>query len=181
MTILCVSLIGATMFAIIFMNTPFANASPTWAIATAATVAQQNTAISKLSVTANDDIPRKTSVDPDAVAGFAWADLDSGKVLVATIHPTFRDSAQNPDSWHMHAAQLTAGVNGHDFCIDSFFTNPQGGISIKGDKMSINVQNAQMPFAASDIDGAVGFVVNPETGCNAGLAVDLTGTPVGLS
>ncbi len=59
---------------------------------------------------------------------------------MATIHPTFRNSAQNPDSWHMHAAQLATGLNGHDLCIDSFFPNPQGGISIKGDKMSINVR-----------------------------------------
>ncbi len=37
-----------------------------------------------------------------------------------------------------------------------------------------------MPFTTSEIDGTVGFVVNPESGCNAGLAVDLTDAPVGL-
>jgi hypothetical protein len=137
--------------------------------------------MSKLTVTAAGDIPRKTDVSPDAVAGFAWADLDTGKVLVATIHPTFRDSAQNPDSWHLHAAQLAAPVGDHDFCIDSFFPNPQGGISIKGSEMSVNLENSQMPFATSEIDGAVGFVVNPQEGCGAGLAVDVTAAPVGLS
>ena len=101
--------------------------------------------------------------------------------MVATIHPTFRDSSQNPDSWHLHAAQLTEPVGEHNFCIDSFFPNPQGGISIKNNKMSINIQNSKMPFATAEIDGAVGFVVNLQEGCRTGLAVDVTSDPVGLS
>jgi hypothetical protein len=33
-----------------------------------------------------------------AVFGYAWADLDTGKGIVAVIHPTIgRDSRQNPD------------------------------------------------------------------------------------
>ncbi|MGI0003121.1 MAG: hypothetical protein ACRD91_02740, partial [Nitrosopumilaceae archaeon] len=105
-TIFSASLIATTIFVVIFMTTPMAKAAPAWDVVTAATAKQQNDKTSKLTVTAFDIIPRKTSVAPDAVAVFAWADLDSGKVLVATIHPTFRDSSQNPDSWHLHAAQL---------------------------------------------------------------------------
>ncbi len=180
-TIFGASLIATTIFVVIFMTTPMAKASPAWDVATAATAKQQNDKTSKLTVTASDIIPRKTSVAPDAVAGFAWADLDSGKVLVATIHPTFRDSSQNPDSWHLHAAQLADPIGEHTFCIDSFFPNPQGGISIKNNKMSINIQNSKMPFATAEIDGAVGFVVNPQEGCGTGLAVDVTSDPVGLS
>ena len=175
------SIIAAAMIATMLTTSTIASAAPSWAVAIAASATQTTTKISTLTVTGSGDIPRKTSVAPDAVAGFAWADLDTAKVLVATIHPTFRDSAQNPDSWHMHAAQLAAGVNGHTFCIDSFFTNPVGGITIVGSKITVKVQNSLMPFATSDIDGAVGFVVNPESGCGAGLAVDITGSPVGLS
>ena len=181
-TIFGVSLITTTIFVVIFMTTPMAKAAPAWDVATAAIAKQQNDKMSKLTVTASDIIPRKTSVAPDAVAGFAWADLDSGKVLVATIHPTFRDSSQNPDSWHLHAAQLANDlIGGHSFCIDSFFPNPQGGISIKNNKMNINIQNSKMPFVTTEIDGAVGFVVNPQEGCGTGLAVDVTSAPVGLS
>lgn len=172
---------AAVLVASILATSSFANAAPAWAVVTAASAIEQDANMSKLSVTAADDIPRKTDVSPDAVAGFAWADLDSGKVLVATIHPDFRDSAQNPDSWHLHAAQLAAPVGDHDFCIDSFLPNPQGGISIQGDQMTVNLENSQMPFATSDIDGAVGFVVNPQEGCGTGLAVDVTAAPVGLS
>jgi hypothetical protein len=172
---------AAALVATMLITTTFANAAPAWAVATAATATSQNASTSKLTVTAADAIPRKADVSPDAVAGFAWADLDTGIVLVATIHPTFRDSAQNPDSWHLHAAQLAAPVGYHTFCIDSFFPNPQGGISIQGDVMSVSITNGQMPFATSDIDRAVGFVVNPQEGCGAGLAVDVTAAPVGLS
>ena len=174
--------IGAILVAAVAFATPGARAAPSWAVAEAASATEQNDNVTKLTIDASGDVPRKTSVDPDAVAGFAFADLDTDKVLVATIHPTFRDSAQNPDSWHLHAAQLAAGVNGHDFCIASFFPNPTGGISIQGDQMSISVRNSAMPFTVAEIDGAVGFVVNGEAGCaGTGLAVDVTAAPVGLS
>ena len=174
--------IGAILVAAIAVAAPMARAVPSWAVVDAASATEQNDNVTNLTIDASDDIPRRTSVAPDAVAGFAFADLETGKVLVATIHPTFRDSAQNPDSWHLHAAQLAAGENGHDFCIDSFFPNPTGGISIQGDQMSINVRNSVMPFTVAEIDGAVGFVVNPEAACGGtGLAVDVTDEPVGLS
>jgi len=174
--------IGAILVAAVAFAAPMARAAPSWAVVEAASAVEQSDSTTKLTIDASDDIPRKTSVAPDAVAGFAFADLGTGEVLVATIHPTFRDSAQNPDSWHLHAAQLAAGVGGHDFCIASFFPNPTGGISIQGDQMSINVKNSQMPFTVAEIDGAVGFVVNPEAGCaGTGLAVDVTAAPVGLS
>jgi hypothetical protein len=180
MTLMVAFAISMISFSLMSVST--ANASFDWSVVTSATAIQQDDNMSKLSVTTDDDIPRKTDVSPHAVAGFAWADLDTGKVLVATIHPTFRDSNQNPDSWHLHAAQLAEGVNGHNFCIDSFLPNPQGGIAIKDNKMSINIENSQMPFETAEIDGAVGFVVELEPSCvNTGLAVDVTGDPVGIS
>lgn len=174
-------LAAAAIIASLIATTPLARASPSWAVVEAASADVQNSNMSKLSIDASGVILRKTSVAPDAVAGFAFADLDTGIVLVATIHPTFRDSAQNPDSWHLHAAQLAAPEGDHDFCIDSFLPNPQGGISIKDDVMNINIENAQMPFATANIDGAVGFVVNGQVGCGTELAVDVTAAPVGLS
>jgi len=176
--------VAAVAVATFLLTAPLARAFPSWDIATAASATQQDSTLSRLSVTAADNIPRKANTYPDAVDGFAWADLNTGKVVVATIHPSFRDSSQNPDSWHLHAAQLANGVNGHNFCIASFFPNPTAGVSILGNKLTVNIENSKMPFATSEIDGAVGFVVNGEPGCpEAGghLAVDVTGAPVGLS
>ena len=179
---------AAALVATILITTSFANATPSWAVVTAASAVQQDDDLTKLTVTAADDIPRRTDISPDAVAGFAWADLDTGKVLVATIHPTFRDSSQNPDSWHLHAARL-AGATGHTFCVQEFYANPQGGIAIKDNVIRVNIETSQMPFATSEIDHAVGFVINPvlaSVECPAvfsgfGLAVDVTAAPVGLS
>jgi len=181
--------IGAAAFvATILMTATLASAAPSWAVATAASAVQQDDNMSKLTVTGSGNIPRKTDVSPDAVAGFGWANLDSGIVLVATIHPAFDDSAQNPNSWHLHAARL-AGIDDDSFCVQEFYPNPQGGISIKDSKLSVNIENAQMPLATSDIQGAVGFVINPVAASAAcpnvfggsGLQVDVTDNPVPLS
>lgn len=179
---------AAVLIAGVLVTATFASAFPSWAVATAATATEQNDSVTKLTVTGSDDIERKVDLAGDAVAGFGWADLVTLDVLVATIHPDFRDSAQNPDSWHLHAARL-GGVDADSFCVQEFYPNPQGGISIQGDTLSVNLVNSDMPFETSEIDGAVGFVINPVAAsalCPAvfsgfGLQVDITGAPVGLS
>jgi hypothetical protein len=172
---------AAILVAGILIATPYARAFPSWAVVDSASAAVKNKNTSTLTLDAAGDIPRKTDTSPDAVVGFAFVEAPTLEVLVATIHPTFDDSAQNPFSWHLHAAQLGAGTASSDLCIVSFFPNPTAGISIQGDIMSINIVNSKMPMETSDLTHAVGFVVNPDGGCPAGLGVDLNQALVPLS
>src|SRR6185503_16189936 len=168
---------GIAAVAAVLITTQLAFASisaPAWAVVSSFDV-KANNGITMLSLATGGDIPRKPDefVNNNAVAGFAWADLDTGKVFVTTIHPVLgRDSNQNPDSWHAHTATLTTGQNGHNFCVASIDSTPTAGISISGDSMSVSVQASNLPFAPGDIDGAVGFVINPDGACGSGLAVD---------
>lgn len=137
----------------------------------------QDDELARLTVTTKGDIPRR----PDAfvlanpVVGLAWADLDSGRVLVATIHPVLgRDSHQNPDSWHLHTATLAGGASApNDFCVASIDTTPTAGIAIHGNTMSINVRLAELPVDPSAFDAAVGFTIQPDSACASGLAVQI--------
>ena len=149
---------------------------------TSATADQKGGSL-KLSVTTGGDIPRfpDAFVNSVLVFGYAWADLDTGKVILATIHPSIgRDSNQNPDAWHTHPGLLGAGTGDSDFCVLSLGTS-QGGISIKGDTMKLNISTNQAGVTLAELDGAVGFTVIGEAGCSLGLGVVATAAPVGFS
>jgi len=155
------------------------------AVVTSATAEQKGGSL-KLSVTAGADIPRF----PDALAnsvlvfGYAWADLDTGDVVLATIHPTIgRDSHQNPDAWHPHPGVLGLGEDqgsSSDFCVLSLGT-AQGGIKIKGDTLNLNIASNQAGVSVDDLDGAVGFVVVADGDCGSTLVVNVTAAPVEFS
>ena len=175
-----ISASGIAAVAAILITSQLAFASisaPDWAVVSSFDVKTTNGGITKLSLVTGDDIVKQPDslIRSNAVVGFAWADLNTGKVFVATIHPVLgRDSNQNPDAWHAHTATLTTGQNGHNFCVASIDSTPNAGIKISGNSMSINVQTSKLPFAGGDVDGAVGFVINPEAACASGLAVDVT-------
>lgn len=137
--------------------------------------ALQNPNLAKLSVTTRGALPRKpdTFISSNPVIGLAWADLDTGKVFVATIHPVLgRDSHQNPDSWHAHTATLTGGATApNDFCVASIDSTPTAGIQIHGNRMDVNVRADRLPVAPSAFDAAVGFTIQPDPACGSGLAV----------
>src|SRR5687768_16442444 len=128
----------------------------------------------KLEAGVAGDIPRfgDTYIGGVAVFGYAWADLGSGRAVVAVIHPAIgRDSNQNPDAWHTHPVQLTAGAGASNFCIVSLGTS-QAGIAITGDEIRVNIAQAQAGLSAGDLDVAAAFIVQPEAGCAAtGLGV----------
>jgi hypothetical protein len=130
----------------------------------------------RLSATTTAAIP----VHPDAfitshaIVGIAWADLDTGNALVATIHPAIgRDSRQRPDAWHVHTVRLTGGATSpNDFCLVEVASTPTAGIQIHGNVMRINIQASKMPVPVGAIDAAVGFTVHPgDAGCASGLGV----------
>jgi len=128
----------------------------------------------KLEADVAGDIPRHadTYISSVAVFGYAWADLATGRGIVAVIHPAIgRDSNQNPDAWHTHPVQLAGGAGTSNFCIVSLGTS-QAGIAIVGDAIRVNIAQAQAGLSAGDLDVTAAFIVQPEAGCAAtGLGV----------
>lgn len=156
---------------------------PGYTIVDSATADQKGNSL-KLSVTTGGDIPRfpDNFVNSVLVFGFAWADLDSGKVILTTIHPSIgRDSNQNPDAWHTHPGLLGAGTGSSAFCVLALGTS-QGGISIQGDTLSLNINTNQAGVTLAELDGAVGFTVIADSDCtDTGLGVVPTASPVAFS
>jgi len=127
-----------------------------------------------LRIDAAGEIPRHpdTFIQSVAVFGYAWADLDTGKGVVAVIHPAIgRDSRQNPDGWHTHPVQLTAGTAASGFCIVSIGRS-QAGIAIQGDILRTNLSLRWAGLNAGAFDVAAAFIVQVDPGCTAsGLGV----------
>lgn len=127
----------------------------------------------RLSVDVAGSIPRfpDSFISGVPVFGYAWADLDTGEGIVSVIHPLIgRDSNQNPDAWHTHPVQLSGG-SAFDFCVESIGTS-QGGISIRGDIMNLNMATRQAGVSADDLDVAAAFTVHGDAGClTTGLGV----------
>lgn len=175
--ILAVSLSAIIAGMILGLNNATASIpGPSYLVASGFTATTQGNNLATLSVATGDDIPRKPTdfISAHAVAGIAWADLDTGKIFVVTIHPTLgRDSNQNPDSWHAHTATLTGGTGSSDFCVASIDSTPTAGISIQGNTINVNVKQDKLPVATSAFDGAVGFVIDPDAGCGSGLGVNV--------
>ncbi len=152
---------------------------PGYATAISATADEKDGSL-KLSVTADGKIPRFPDefINSVLVFGFAWADLDTGDVVLATIHPEIgRDSHQNPDKWHTHPGLLGQEENTADFCILSLGTS-QGGLSIKGNTLKLNIETSQTSVTLAGLDGAVGFTVVADDGCTSELGVNVTAAPV---
>jgi len=165
----------AAVFAVSMIGTAFAGAHPAWITPTEFSIEQKGN-IAVLSVTTGADIPKKPDdfVNANVVAGFAWVDLDSGEIVVTTIHPNFgRDSHQNPDAWHVHTATLESSTGISDFCVVSINTTPEAGISTIKNTQTLRINVGDLAVDVSDLDAAVGFTINPEAGCSSGLGVQL--------
>jgi len=147
-----------------------------------ASAVQQGNSALKLSVDTCGNIPRfaDSFINGQIVFGYAWLDTSSRILtgVVAAIHPTFDDSNQNPHAWHTHAVSLSPGGNS-DFCIAGLGTS-QGGLSLHGDVMQLNMAENQSDISADNIDLAASFVVvRDETCAGTGLGVDvLSSVPV---
>jgi hypothetical protein len=153
---------------------------PAYAQVSSWTAVLQDGNLARLTVTTRGPIPRQPDafIGSNPVVGLAWADLQSGKVFVVTIHPVLgRDSHQNPDSWHAHTATLAGGATPpNDFCVASIDSSPTAGIQIHDDTMVVNVRSGALPVSPSAIDAAVGFTIQPDSACGSGLAVRLVAT-----
>ncbi len=144
-------------------------------------VVPQNGQTAKLFASTDGDIPIRADefIRSQLVVGIAWADLDTGKVFVVTIHPTIgRDSKQNPDGWHAHTATVTGGATPpNDFCLVSTDSSPTAGIQIHGNVMDVNVRLADLPEAPGAFGAAAGFTLQQDPACPSGLAVLLVENP----
>lgn len=129
-----------------------------------------------LSVDVAGTIPRfpDSYTQSVAVFGYAWADLATGLGLVAVIHPFIgRDSRQNPDAWHTHPVQLTAGTTSSSFCIVSIGTS-QAGIAIRDDVLRVQITEKAAGVSAESLDVVAAFSVQADAGCAAtGLGVHI--------
>ena len=131
----------------------------------------------RLTVSTDGSIPKQpdTFVNSNAIVGFAWVDGDTGRALVATIHPVIgRDSNQRPDSWHLHTVTLDlSDPDGDDTpddaCVVSIDSTPTAGINVQGSQFSVNLDRASMPAGVGpdDIDLATGFTVHENLDCAA--------------
>jgi hypothetical protein len=132
----------------------------------------------RMSVDAGGPIPRFPDgyIESVAVFGYAWVDGDTGAGLVAVIHPVIgRDSHQNPDGWHTHPVQLTAGA-AFNFCIVSI-GGSQGGLSLHGDELAVRIAERWAGVSAAALDVAAAFIVRQDAACTAtGLGVEVLDT-----
>ena len=183
-TTLIASVVAITLVLGLGVAPALAGGPPGYTVATSATADEKDGSL-KLSVTAAGDIPRFPDEfinDEDVlVFGFAWADLTTGNVILATIHPTIgRDSHQNPDAWHIHPGLLGQEGQSSTFCVTSLGT-AQGGLKIKGNTLSLNVETSQTTTTLAALEGAVGFTVVEDLVCTSGLGVVITAAPVGFT
>jgi hypothetical protein len=136
----------------------------------------------RLTATTNGRIPYRADafISSNTIVGVAWADLDTGTALVATIHPAFpQDSRWPPGIWHLHTVQLAGGATApNDFCLVAVPTSPLAPVWIFGSTMTVWLPASKLPDAGSgpisvhDIDAAVGFTVHSgDAGCATGLGV----------
>ena len=141
-----------------------------------ATAKNGNTA--RLAATTKAAIPRHPDafVRSNPVVGIAWADLQTGKAFVVTIHPVIgRDSHQNPRAWHAHTVTLAAGATApNDFCLAGINSSPTAGIVIQGTTIKANVRASALPVPVAAFDTAVGFTVQTDAACASRLGVRIS-------
>ena len=138
-------------------------------------VVAQNGQTAKLFAFTDADIPIRADafIKSHLVVGIAWADVDTGKAFVATIHPLIgRDSKQNPDGWHAHSVTVSGGATPpNDFCLVSVDSTPTAGIQIHGNTMNVNVRLADLPEAPGAFNAGAGFTLGKDAACVSGIAV----------
>jgi len=151
---------------------------PAYLAVTSFSATMQNSNLAKLSVSTRGAIPIRADdfIASNPVVGLAWADLRTGKVFVATIHPALgRDSRQNPQGWHAHTATVSGGATApHDFCVVSIDSTPTAGIAIHGNSMAVNVSASDLPESPDRFNAAAGFTLQMDSACASGLAVQLS-------
>ena len=122
------------------------------------------------------------------IVGFGWANTLNGEGFLAAIHPDFKDSTQNPKSWHTHPVTLTPNNStGHPlpantFCIADLRSS-QGGLALNNDGILVNVdttnpENDAVGITAADVNAVVSFKAKVDLQCPV-FTVDNQNNPFG--
>ena len=117
-------------------------------------------------------VPRSNLIENEsnAIVGFGWVDLDTGEGFLAAIHPSFKDSTQNPRAWHTHPVSLSVwDFDAGQFCIEDLRSS-QGGLALNNNGVLVNVdttnsENEFVGVTGSNADAVVSFVANVDTDC----------------
>ncbi len=158
--ILAIALIGYPMFK--------AQATPSYTVVTSSSVTSNPTEkVYYFSATTAGNIPRVADdyINSVLVFGYAWLDVHSDPInaVVVTIHPTFRDSAQNPNHWHPHIAELAPTSNCQRYGLGLEVVNasdlykqgpasPNGGISINKNTITLRINAESATVSPSTFD-----------------------------
>lgn len=126
-----------------------------------------------LSLTAEAPIPH---VERVILGGFGWLYEDGNSALVVTSHYGIRDSAQNPDHWHVHNVTFES-VNGGSIthCITSLTNDDTAGIPINEDDIRVIIQNNKLGVL-KDPPIAISFDIMPDPlkiSCESGLGIGI--------
>jgi len=138
----------------------------------------QNANLAKFTASTDGAIPITPDafIDGNIAVGYAWADVNTGKALVAVIHPSFVDSRQQPDGWHVHTVTLGGGATSpNDFCVASVDSAPTAGIGISGSTLTLNILQSKLPSGETPatLSAVVSFTLQSDAGCASGLAVQI--------
>lgn len=160
----------AAFFVVTMMSS--AIAAPGYSSITSGAVSEQGTGY-QLTTTAGGEIPRFADdyVNNAPIFGYAWLNGDFSGVI-ATIHPEAGDdSNQNPSAWHLHTVSL--GFEGGSLCVQALGTDhgegAQGGISISGDTMTVNI--SQQQAGITEFVNGASFTAAPSDNCVSGVEV----------
>jgi len=138
----------------------------------------QNANLAKFSVSVDGAIPTTPDafIQGNIAVGYAWADVSTGKALVAVIHPSFVDSRQQPSGWHVHTVTLGGGATSpNDFCVASVDSAPTAGIDVSGNTLTLNIRQSNLPSGETPgtLSTVVSFTLQSDAGCASGLAVQI--------
>lgn len=152
-----IGLVLSSILAVGLVGIPPALAAPGYTNVTDQSAEQTNGKI-KLTVTTGDDIPRLPDDFINSVNGFGYAWINSdGKGIVAAIHPEFKDSAQNPNAWHIHTVEVSGK------CVD--VGKSQGGVKIKGNTMTLQVPTEFAGDNLGNLESTVAFKIVDNNDC----------------
>ena len=167
---------AAIVLAVALIGYPMAKAqAPSYTTVTSSDVTSNPTGkVYYFSATTGGNIPHVADdyINEVLVFGYAWLDVNSDPInaVVVTIHPTFRDSAQNPNHWHPHIAKLQktddcAGyglglqvVNASDLYKNGP-ASPNGGISINKNTITLRLNADDATVSPSTFDAATAFTI----------------------
>ena len=130
-----------------------------------------------LSAQTSGEIPRLADEFVNSVLafGYGWLNSHTLEGLVATIHPAFKDSSQDPNAWHTHLVRLSPSG-----CVEELGAS-QGGIQIDRNRIELTVPGVAQDSAMYNIkpDTAASFLVVPSLNfmtCHSGFSVILLDT-----